>query len=49
MRGTFPPAVVRFPKSGKPIVEDGNHRVHYWREHGVTHVPAWIVDERPRR
>jgi hypothetical protein len=48
-RGGFPVPEVHIDKTGKVELWDGNHRVHFWRENGVTHVPAWIIDERPKR
>lgn len=47
-RSVFPPAEVHLKKSGEIELVDGNHRVSYWREIGMTHAPAWIVDSRTK-
>ncbi|MDO8547879.1 MAG: LPD38 domain-containing protein [Nitrospirales bacterium] len=43
---TLPPATVVLFNNGPKLLEDGNHRVRHWREEGMTHIPAWIVDFR---
>jgi 8-oxo-dGTP diphosphatase len=45
--GTYPPVQVG-SEGGKPTIFEGNHRVHYWRQHGFTHAPALLMeDENP--
>jgi hypothetical protein len=46
-RATFPVAEVFISHVGDTLVTDGNHRVTYWQEQGMTHAPAWVIDERP--
>jgi hypothetical protein len=46
VRGDFPPVKLLMTSRGLKIL-DGNHRLAWWRGGDVTHVPAWIVDERP--
>ena len=48
-RSVYPPAEVHLKRSGEIQLVDGNHRVTYWRESGMTHVPAWIVDSRTKK
>ncbi len=43
--GVYPPIVViRHANGVATKLEDGHHRMTYWREKGFTHYPAWIVD-----
>jgi hypothetical protein len=46
-KATFPPAEVFISKDSETLITDGNHRVAYWRDHGMTHALAWVIDERP--
>lgn len=40
-----PPIVVTRKKDNTFDVNEGNHRVRFWRESGYTKVPAWVNDE----
>lgn len=45
--GVYPPIViVRHANGVASKLEDGHHRMTYWREKGFDHFPAWIVDFR---
>lgn len=47
-RGSPPPLKLRVGKNGKLVLMDGNHRLAWWREQGVSEVPAYVIDERPQ-
>jgi len=47
-QGSPPPLKLRVGKNGKLVLMDGNHRLAWWREKGVSEVPAYIIDERPQ-
>lgn len=47
-RGSPPPLKLRVGKNGKLVLMDGNHRLAWWREKGVSEVPAYVIDERPQ-
>ena len=40
-----PPIVVTRKTNERLIINDGNHRVRFWRENGYLRVPAWVYDE----
>jgi len=43
------PAVeVTIGKNGKFKINDGNHRISAAQEQGYTHIPAWVIDKRPK-
>lgn len=45
--GIYPPITIQLHPNGvAQSLDDGNHRMHYWRKQNFTHVPAWIVDFR---
>jgi hypothetical protein len=46
LRSTTPPIKVRVTRKGEMQILDGNHRAKVWEDANMTHVPAWVVDER---
>lgn len=49
MARSTPPAKLRVARDGSVEILDGNHRIALWGERGMTHVPAWVIDERGHR
>ena len=43
---TTPPIKVRVNPKGEMEILDGNHRAQLWEDAGMTHAPAWVIDER---
>jgi len=46
LRRTTPPIKVRVTPKNEIQILDGNHRAKIWEDANMTHVPAWVVDER---
>ena len=46
LRSTTPPIKVRVNPKGEMEILDGNHRAQLWEDAGMTHAPAWVIDER---
>jgi hypothetical protein len=44
--GITPPIKVRVTPKGVMEILDGNHRARLWEDAGMTHAPAWVMDER---
>jgi len=40
-----PPIVITRTKDGNVVINDGNHRVRFWKRQGKEYVPAWCYDE----
>lgn len=46
--GVYPPITIVIHANGiAQKLDDGHHRVDYWRAKGFSHFPAWVVDFRP--
>jgi hypothetical protein len=46
MKSYPPPIVITRRKNDSIVINDGNHRVHFWREMGKDYIPAWCYDEK---
>ena len=46
-RGAVPPPKVYVNAEGTIRILDGNHRLTFWAENGVTHAPVWVIQELP--
>ena len=44
-----PPAKILVDKQGVLHILDGNHRITFWNNQGYDLIPAWVIDERPKR
>lgn len=45
-RSNPPPIVITRKKDDTVVVNDGNHRVRFWRESNKEYIPAWCYDEK---
>lgn len=45
MRTLPPPVLITRTKDNNVVINDGNHRIHFWREQGKEYIPAWCYDE----
>lgn len=48
-RKSIPPAKILVDKQGVLHILDGNHRITFWNNQGYDLIPAWVIDERPKR
>lgn len=44
-RSDPPPIVIIRKENGQVVIQDGNHRVRYFRMRGYQYVPSWCYDE----
>ena len=47
-KGGIPPVQVILDNEGSYHLGDGSHRVQEWKDQGMTHAPAWVVETKPK-
>lgn len=45
-RSNPPPIVITRKNNDTIVINDGNHRVKFWRESNKEYIPAWCYDEK---